>query len=99
MQSLRLGDFTVDPAAGRMIGPAGIEQLDPKVMQVLVVLAKHAVRSFPAMNCCRRSGPGWWSVTTSCRAASTSCVGTCGRPEAMNATRPWSKRCPSVVTG
>jgi len=42
MNSLRLGDCTVDPAAGEMVGPAGSEQLDPKVMRVLVVLAQHA---------------------------------------------------------
>lgn len=42
MHSLRFGDLTVDPAAGEMTGPAGREQLDPKVMQVLVVLVQHA---------------------------------------------------------
>ncbi|GAB3383918.1 winged helix-turn-helix domain-containing protein [Lysobacter fragariae] len=42
MQSHRLGDFEVDPAAGEVSGPAGREQLDPKVMQVLLVLAQQA---------------------------------------------------------
>jgi Tol biopolymer transport system component/DNA-binding winged helix-turn-helix (wHTH) protein len=42
MHRLHLGDFTVDPAAGEVEGPAGREQLDPKVMQVLLVLAQQA---------------------------------------------------------
>lgn len=42
MHGLRLGDLTVDPAAGEMVGPGGREQLDPKVMEVLVALAQHA---------------------------------------------------------
>ena len=42
MHGLRLGDFTVYPAAGEMVGPGGREQLDPKVMQVLVALARRA---------------------------------------------------------
>ncbi|HEY0662772.1 MAG TPA: winged helix-turn-helix domain-containing protein [Lysobacter sp.] len=42
MQSHRLGDFTLDPSAGEIVGPAGREQLDPKVMQVLLVLAQQA---------------------------------------------------------
>ena len=42
MHGLRLGDLTVDPAAGEMVGPGGREHLDPKVMQVLVVLARAA---------------------------------------------------------
>lgn len=42
MHSLRFGAFTVDPTAGEMVGPAGREQLDPKVMQVLVLLAQRA---------------------------------------------------------
>ncbi len=58
MQSLRLGDFTVDPAAGRMIGPAGIEQLDPKVMQVLVLLAKHAGDVVPRHELLSQVWPG-----------------------------------------
>ncbi len=58
MQSLRLGDFTVDPEAGRMIGPAGIEQLDPKVMQVLVLLAKHAGDVVPRQDLLAQVWPG-----------------------------------------
>jgi DNA-binding winged helix-turn-helix (wHTH) protein/dipeptidyl aminopeptidase/acylaminoacyl peptidase len=37
-----LDAFTVDPVAGQLEGPAGREQLDPKVMDVLVVLAARA---------------------------------------------------------
>src|SRR5687768_3293736 len=42
MGRYRLGEFTVDPAAGEVVGPGGREQLDPKVMQVLLVLAQSA---------------------------------------------------------
>ena len=42
MSGLRLGDLVIDPAAGEMAGPGGREQLDPKVMQVLVALARRA---------------------------------------------------------
>lgn len=42
MPSLRFSEFTVDPATGEMAGPAGREQLDPKVMQVLAALARKA---------------------------------------------------------
>lgn len=42
MHSVRLGDLSLDPATGELVGPAGRERLDPKVMQVLVVLAAHA---------------------------------------------------------
>lgn len=42
MHGLRLGDLTVDPAAGEMVGPGGREHVDPKVMQVLVTLARRA---------------------------------------------------------
>ncbi|MDQ3038376.1 MAG: winged helix-turn-helix domain-containing protein [Pseudomonadota bacterium] len=58
MQSLRLGDFSVDPEAGRMIGPAGVEQLDPKVMQVLVLLAKHALDVVPRHELLSQVWPG-----------------------------------------
>jgi Tol biopolymer transport system component/DNA-binding winged helix-turn-helix (wHTH) protein len=37
-----LDQFTVDPLAGEVRGSAGREQLDPKVMAVLVVLAERA---------------------------------------------------------
>ena len=37
-----LGDLRVDPQAGEVVGPGGREQLDPKVMGVLVMLAEHA---------------------------------------------------------
>lgn len=42
MRSLRVGDFTIDPAAGEIVGPAGRQKLDPKVMQVFLVLARNS---------------------------------------------------------
>ena len=41
-QGFRLGDLTIDPHAGEVTGPGGREKLDPKVMDVLVVLAENA---------------------------------------------------------
>ena len=41
-QGFRLGDLTIDPHAGEVTGPGGREKLDPKVMDVLVVLAQNA---------------------------------------------------------
>lgn len=38
----RLGELSVEPKAGAVAGPGGTEQLDPKVMGVLVMLAEHA---------------------------------------------------------
>lgn len=58
MHSLRLGEFTVDPAAGEMVGPAGREQLDPKVMQVLVVLARRAGEVVPRHELLEQVWPG-----------------------------------------
>lgn len=58
MHKLCLGDFTVDPAAGEMVGPAGREQLDPKVMQVLVVLARHAGSVVPRHELLEQVWPG-----------------------------------------
>lgn len=58
MHSLRLGDFTVDPAAGEMVGPAGREQLDPKVMQVLVMLAQQAGNVVPRHALLEQVWPG-----------------------------------------
>ena len=40
--AFQLGELTVDPRAGEARGPGGREKLDPKVMDVLVVLAQHA---------------------------------------------------------
>jgi Tol biopolymer transport system component/DNA-binding winged helix-turn-helix (wHTH) protein len=40
--AFQLGEFTVDPLTGELCGPAGREQLDPKVMKVLVLLAQRA---------------------------------------------------------
>lgn len=58
MHSQRLGDFTVDPLAGEMIGPAGREQLDPKVMQVLLVLAQPAGRVVTRQELLEKVWPG-----------------------------------------
>ena len=41
-QGFRLGDLTIDPHAGEVAGPGGREKLDPKVMDVLVMLAQNA---------------------------------------------------------
>ena len=41
-QGFRLDELTIDPRAGEVTGPAGREKLDPKVMDVLVMLAKNA---------------------------------------------------------
>ena len=38
----RLDQVTVEPTTGLVVGPAGREKLDPKVMDVLVMLAQHA---------------------------------------------------------
>ena len=40
--AFQLGELTVDPRAGEARGPGGRERLDPKVMDVLVMLARHA---------------------------------------------------------
>ena len=58
MHSLQLGDFTADPATGEMVGPAGSQQLDPKVMQVLVVLARHAGEVVPRHELLEEVWPG-----------------------------------------
>ena len=41
-QGFRLSDLQIDPLADEVTGPAGCERLDPKVMDVLVLLAQHA---------------------------------------------------------
>ena len=41
-QGFRLDELTIDPRAGEVAGPAGREKLDPKVMDVLVMLAQNA---------------------------------------------------------
>src|SRR5688500_6125709 len=58
MDGFRLGDFTVDPAAGELVGPGGREQLDPKVMQVLVVLAQQAGKVVPRPELLAQVWPG-----------------------------------------
>jgi TolB-like protein/DNA-binding winged helix-turn-helix (wHTH) protein/Tfp pilus assembly protein PilF len=40
--AFQLGELTVDPRSGEARGPGGREKLDPKVMDVLIVLAQHA---------------------------------------------------------
>ncbi len=40
--AFQLAELTVDPMAGEARGPGGRERLDPKVMDVLVMLAQHA---------------------------------------------------------
>ena len=41
-RGFRLGDLNVDPQGGEVLGRGGRQQLDPKVMGVLVMLAEHA---------------------------------------------------------
>ena len=41
-QGFKLGELRIDPRAGEVSGPGGSERLDPKVMDVLVLLAQHA---------------------------------------------------------
>jgi TolB-like protein/DNA-binding winged helix-turn-helix (wHTH) protein/Tfp pilus assembly protein PilF len=41
-QGFQLGTLRIDPRNGEAVGPGGREQLDPKVMGVLIMLAQHA---------------------------------------------------------
>ena len=41
-QGFQLSELRIDPRAGEVSGPGGREQLDPKVMDALVVMAEHA---------------------------------------------------------
>ncbi|MGE0467319.1 MAG: winged helix-turn-helix domain-containing protein [Steroidobacteraceae bacterium] len=41
-QGFLLGTLRIDPPAGEVTGPGGREKLDPRVMDVLVMLAQHA---------------------------------------------------------
>jgi TolB-like protein/DNA-binding winged helix-turn-helix (wHTH) protein/tetratricopeptide (TPR) repeat protein len=41
-QGFLLGELRIDPQDGEVTGPGGAEQLDPKVMNVLLLLAEHA---------------------------------------------------------
>ncbi len=41
-QGFQLGELRIDPYAGEVAGPGGREKLDPKVMDVLVMLARSA---------------------------------------------------------
>ena len=40
--AFQLGELRVDPRAGEACGPGGRERLDPRVMDVLVMLVQHA---------------------------------------------------------
>ncbi len=46
-RGFRLGELLIDPAAGEVTGPGGREYLDPKVMDVFVLLARHAGHVVP----------------------------------------------------
>lgn len=52
-----LGAFRVDPREGRVTGPGGTQQLDPKVMGVLVVLAERAGHVVPREDLMARLWP------------------------------------------
>ena len=41
-QGFQLGELRIDPLEDEIIGPGGCERLDPKVMDVFVLLAQHA---------------------------------------------------------
>jgi DNA-binding winged helix-turn-helix (wHTH) protein len=41
-QGFQLGELRVDPLEDEVSGPGGCERLDPKVMDVLMLLAQHA---------------------------------------------------------
>ena len=41
-QGFLLGELRIEPQDGEVTGPGGREQLDPKVMNVLLLLAEHA---------------------------------------------------------
>jgi TolB-like protein/DNA-binding winged helix-turn-helix (wHTH) protein/tetratricopeptide (TPR) repeat protein len=41
-QGFQIGELRIDPPAGEVSGPGGSEKLDPKVTDVLVLLAQHA---------------------------------------------------------
>jgi len=43
-QGFELGTLRIDPRAGEVSGPGGREKLEPRVMDVLVMLAEHAGR-------------------------------------------------------
>jgi len=54
----RIGDLCVDPQAGEVTGPAGREQVDPKVMGVLLMLAERAGQVVPREDLLARLWPG-----------------------------------------
>ena len=56
-QGFQLEGLIVDPATGDVAGPAGREKLDPKVMQVLVLLARHAGQVVPREDLVSRLWP------------------------------------------
>jgi len=46
-RAFQVGEFTADPLTGEVREPERSEQLDPKVMDVLVVLARRAGQVVP----------------------------------------------------
>jgi TolB-like protein/DNA-binding winged helix-turn-helix (wHTH) protein len=58
----RIDDLRVNPQSGEVTGPAGREMLDPKVMDVLAMLALHAGQVVPREDLLARVWPG--SVVT-----------------------------------
>jgi len=42
VEGFQIAELRVDPKAGEIAGPGGLERLDPKVMGVLVMMAQHA---------------------------------------------------------
>jgi adenylate cyclase len=47
MQGFRIDEVAVDPSSGELAGPGGREQLDPKVMALLLLLARQAGEVVP----------------------------------------------------
>jgi TolB-like protein/DNA-binding winged helix-turn-helix (wHTH) protein len=56
--SFQIGSLRIDPRAGEVSGPGGIEKLDPKVMGVLAMLADHAHHVVPREDLLHRLWPG-----------------------------------------
>ena len=64
-RGFRIGDLRVDPQAGDLAGPGSTRQLDPKVMAVLVYMAKRAGQVVTRDELLSpRSGQALWSATT-----------------------------------
>ncbi|HJR72006.1 MAG TPA: winged helix-turn-helix domain-containing protein, partial [Gammaproteobacteria bacterium] len=56
--AFRLGELTVEPLTGEIRGPAGRERLDPKVMEVLWLLARQPGQVVLREELLRRVWPG-----------------------------------------